>query len=280
MFFENITSLNSFLAGIGCFAGISIGKLLDFTPLKINIKKLLFDPLLITLKKLLLSLKDLVLNQDKNPIIGQSGDSSSHGSQVGQPGGSSSSGSQVPKPKIHKFIEYRPPSQVGPKSQLGPESKTSSGSQVQPNKGASSSIEDSSRNNLLRNIMTGHLRTPKRTPEMLKTARELTRDMLDPYPGESEEAFTKRVKRTESASYYSSKSKNPTTGFTRIPRTREQILADRAKVRDGMFQKKGESDQAFEKRVNNRDSRVNSIIRKENSKLQNARSRKFSTFSN
>lgn len=125
-FCNNFYCLSSGLIAIGCFAGGLINKLLDFTPLNVNVNvnMFLYDSTLKRLKNLILSWKDLVLNQDRNPIIGQPGGSSSQGSRVGQSGGNSSSGGEVgpksPVQKKYKFINYRPGSQVGPESQVEP----------------------------------------------------------------------------------------------------------------------------------------------------------------
>lgn len=285
-FFENLNSLSSFLAGIGTFAGISIGKLLDFTPLKINIKKFLFDPLLITLKKLFLSWKEgvaLVLNQDRNPIKDQPGGNSSIGSQPGPESPTTPSGSQVqpneapPKSspirtrsrpyyrrspyelaEARKDAKFRYPQKPG---------ESDKEYDIRINKGESSRYSSEKK---LNNTGSIHKYAAQRTPEMLEKARAETRLTLDKEPGESDEAFTERVNKTESSRHNKLKNKSTTTTH----RSQKDIFKSREIVRNSLVRLDGETDEAFEKRVKNRDSYLNSTGKGVGGSC------KFSTFSN
>lgn len=288
-FCNNFCSLSSGLISIGILAGGLISKLLEFTPLNVNINNFLVDPSLKILKTLFLSWKDFVLNQDRIPIQDQPGATSSSGSQVAQPGASSSSASQVG-------------------------GNTPSGSQEGPNEGTSSSIDDRPQRSKKRShseIETARererlkypkrpeesdeayadrikrtesdnhykakrgnvTRTKPRSPEVLKAGRDIIRETLTRDIAESDEEFNNRVNRAEWHSYNSA-TRNNFEATKRIYRTQDQILKDRDEARKSVFRQNEESDESFERRVKNRDN----YIQQKRRRL--GESRKFSTLSN
>jgi len=110
---------------------------------------------------------------------------------------------------------------------------------------------------------------------MIDKSRADTRLTLKQAPGESNEAFTHRVNKTESSRYYREINKTTTTTTTtRLNRSKIKISEDRDNVRKSLFKLTGESNEAFEKRVKSRDSYLNSRGKGVGG------SRKFSTFSN
>lgn len=202
-FKENIFSFYSGLMAIGILAGGLMNKLLDFTPLNINIKDFLVDPSLKILKKLFLSWKDFVLYQDRNPI-------------QDQPGG----------------------------SQQVVQTNTPSGSQIQPNTPSSSQVQP---------IDDRPRRSKKRSHSELEKAVEEAKSRYPKKEGESDESYTKRVKKNESARHSKLMNKTTTSNY----RSKEEILNSKEKVKDSIFRHEDESDEAFNKRVSSRELYLN-----------------------